>query len=111
MSAANTNTSETQAKPMTIEEGMADATTLIRAKILHALEVFPFISSSMINTAIGTSTLTSLWRPVLMALEAEGLVTKSEITCATPVGRNQCYTVYHLAANAYNYGPPKTASN
>ncbi|MEB3061026.1 hypothetical protein VJJ74_07700 [Parvimonas micra] len=88
-----------------------DATaSLIRARIIHALEVYPFISSSMLHIALGTSTSTMMWRPILMQLEAEGLVTKTEVRVQTPIGRNQVPIVYHLTKNPYNYGPPESSA-
>jgi hypothetical protein len=77
-----------------------------RKRILHALDVFPFISASMIHQAIGTSTPTALWRPLLEELEAAGKVVKFERSFRNPMnGRMQPYTIYHLPNRPYIYGP------
>lgn len=84
---------------------MQEVVDLTRAKILHQLEIFPFLSRSMIHVSVGTATPTQLWVPILDALIEEGLVTTTELSCKTPVDRNQVYTVYHLATHEYTYGP------
>lgn len=98
------------ANNLTVEEGLAEHTTLTRARIIHALEVFPFLSSSMLQVALGTSTSVLVWRPMLMVLEAEGVVTKTEIKAQTPMGRNLVYNVYHLTSNIYTFGPSDSAT-
>lgn len=76
---------------------------LFREKILHALEVFPFLSNSMIHMAIGTSNSTLLWKPVLEALVAEGSVVETTHSAKTPIDRSQSYTIYHLPINSYQH--------
>jgi hypothetical protein len=79
---------------------------LIRERIVHALEIFPFLSSSAIHQAIGTGTATALWRPLLMKLVAEGTVCKTEVIAQTPLNRTQTYHLYHLATRTYEpYSP------
>ena len=56
------------------EDNVSDVQTLVKDKILHALEIFPFISNSMIHMAIGTSTPTMLWKPILEQLVREGYI-------------------------------------
>jgi hypothetical protein len=76
-----------------------------KARILHTLEVFPFLSSSMIHMGIGTNTPTALWRPILRRLIDDGIVQKTERSFRAPNGRMQPYTIYHLPASIYRYGP------
>lgn len=83
--------------------GGSDVNTLIRDKILHVLEIFPYISNSMIHMAIGTSTPTILWKPILEQLVKEGLILETTITAKSPLDRQQTYTIYHLPKNAYNF--------
>jgi hypothetical protein len=73
-----------------------------RARILHALEIFPFLQASAIHQAIGTSTPTQLWRPVLRTLVEEELVCETRISAKTPQDRNATYNIYHLRKNPYN---------
>lgn len=89
-------------------EGAQEAVDLIRARILHSLEIFPFMGASMIHQSIGTSTSTVLWRPVLNGLVEDGAVCKKEVTCKTPLGRMQSYEIYHLPQNEYVYGPEQS---
>jgi hypothetical protein len=83
--------------PMT--DGVQETLDLIKARILHILEICPILTSSQIHMSLGTSTPSPLWRPVLMALVADGEVVKCEYTTQTPLGRNQAYTLYHLPKN------------
>ncbi len=88
-----------------LDDTMANVIEHTKLRILHALEIFPFISASMLNQAIGTSTATQLWRPCLEQLLAESKVEESTIQARTPNGRTQSYTIYHLPENSYSYGP------
>ena len=79
-----------------------DVEKLMRDKIMHTLTVFPFLSASMLNMGIGTSTPTILWKPVLERLIDEGVVTETSYTSKNHYsGRLQSYTIYHLASNPY----------
>lgn len=69
----------------------------IRERIVHTLRIFPKVSLSMLQVAIGTSLPPKMWHPVLDALLLEGVVEKKQQTWATPSGRNQVYTILSLA--------------
>lgn len=77
---------------------------LVARKILHALEVFPFISASMIHMAIGTSMPTSMWRPILEDLVDTGKIRTTTHSAKNTLDRQQAYTIYHLPTNEYTYG-------
>ena len=85
-----------------LSDDMAQVIEQTRERILHALEIFPFISGSMLNQAIGTSTPTKLWKPLLEQLIAEGKVKETHIHAKSPTGRAQTYTVIHLAKREYS---------
>jgi hypothetical protein len=89
---------------MPLDDTMANVIEQTRLRILHALEVFPFISGSMLNQAIGTSTPGDLWRPCLANLVEEGKVIEHNHQAKSPTGRSQSYTIYHLAKHTYSYG-------
>lgn len=74
---------------------------LLELRIVHALEIFPFLSRSGIHQQIGTSTPTGLWQPVLQRLLNSGRVVCTEVTATTPLERVQKYSVYHLPTNQY----------
>ena len=83
------------------EEAMDNYAELLRAKILHALKIYPALSPTMIHVALGTSTSAVVWKAVLEELIAEGLVVRREITATSPHDRVQNYTVIHLAETEY----------
>lgn len=85
------------------EDNVSDVQTLVKDKILHALEIFPFISNSMIHMAIGTSTPTMLWKPILEQLVREGNILETTVTAKSPLDRQQTYTIYHLPKNEYKF--------
>lgn len=84
-----------------VAEGAVDTINNLRAKILHTLSVYPFLSSSMVHVGIGTSTPTSLWKPILEALIQEGRICELQIQRKSPLSRAQSYTIYHLPDNEY----------
>lgn len=86
-----------------LTDDMAQVIEQTTARILHALKIFPFLSGSMLNMAIGTSTPTKLWRPLLERLVEEGKVVETNISADSSTGRLQAYTIYHLACNPYTY--------
>lgn len=85
------------------DDSMAQVIEETRLRILHALEVFPFISASMLHQAIGTSTSGRLWKPILEALVEEGKVMVYELASRGVSGRAQTYVLYHLPKNEYIY--------
>lgn len=86
------------------DDSMAQVIEETRLRILHALEVFPFISGSMLHQAIGTATSGSLWKPILVSLLADGQVICREFQSKSVTGRAQTYTIYHLPKNEYTFG-------
>lgn len=88
---------------MEVEEKVDAGAELIKARILHVLSVFPFLSQSMINVGIGTSIPSKLWQPVLEELLADGSITKTAINAQSPSDRSQTYTIYHLSRNPYAF--------
>ena len=59
----------------------------LRAKILHALKLYPRITPSMLQQCIGSTTPASLWQPVLDDLVREQEVTRYHIQSVFPNGR------------------------
>lgn len=94
-----------------MQDGVQETLDLFKARILHTLELYPALSSSMIHIGLGTSTPTALWRPLLDALVAEGKVCKVEAQSRTPLDRNQSYTIYHLPENPYKHRPSPDAQH
>jgi hypothetical protein len=96
-------------------EAMEDYVRMLREKILFGLEIYTFVSPTMLHTFLGTSTSAHVWKPILNQLIAEGLVEREEVTHITPHTlheRTQTYTILHLAQNHYpNPSPNPDSSN
>ena len=86
------------------DDSMAQVIEETKLRILHALEVFPFISGSMVHLAIGTATSGTLWKPILQGLLKEGRIKIHQLQAKGPTGRMQTYTLYHLPKNKYVFG-------
>lgn len=84
-----------------IEEGIE----AIEAKILHSLEVFPYLSRGMIQQGLGPGCQPKFWDPVLRRLVEQGKIKTVETTVASPGGRALSKTIYHLPC--YPYPPAK----
>lgn len=92
-----------ESEPLSLADAAKAHTDLLAKRILHALEIYPYMSASMIHMAIGTSTSTSIWRPVLEHLVEAGKVTETDHISKSPLDRTQTYTIYHLPSNPYPY--------
>lgn len=76
---------------------MTDITTnLIKDKIIKVLEIYPKISPSMLQIAIGSSLSPVIWRPVLEELVLLGIVKQDDIIELSASGRHQTYKVIQL---------------
>ncbi len=67
------------------------STEEIEAKIIHQLKIYPIISPTMLQGALGPSLKPSLWRPVLMGLIERGIVREEQETLLTPAERYNNY--------------------
>lgn len=83
------------------DDTVQDYGQLLRDKILFGLEVYPFVSPTMMHTFLGTATPSAIWKEVLNHLIAEELVVKTEVRLTSPHDRVQSYTVLHLASKPY----------
>jgi hypothetical protein len=71
------------------------------AKILHdriefILSVYPGISAIMIQMALGPSTRSQHWRPVLQEMQKNGEVRHELVLAFTPRGQHRSYSKYYL---------------
>jgi hypothetical protein len=69
----------------------------IREMILHILQIYPVISPTMLQNALGPWLKAALWRPVLDELIEEGLIVMTTETKITPRGRYNAYKKLSLA--------------
>ena len=83
------------------QEALEDYTQMLRDKILFALTIYPALAPYMLHPFLGTSTSTHVWKPILNALIAEGLVEKVEVTLKSPMDRQQTYTIIRRTDKDY----------
>jgi len=69
----------------------------IEVKIIHQLKIFPIISPTMLQGALGPSLKPALWRPILTDLIERGVVIEELETVLTPAERYNTYTKLSLA--------------
>lgn len=70
---------------------------LVRELIIHLLRIYPVVSPTMLQAGLGPYVKPTVWRPVLQALEEEGIVKEDQETLITPRGRYNTYTKLSLA--------------
>lgn len=71
----------------------------IALRIIHILKIYPKVSPSMLQVAMGTSLSPASWKPVLERLITEGAVQREAVGATTPSGRYQTYRVISLNPN------------
>ena len=99
--ATATNNSEVQSPEAAFEEMIQD----MRKRILHTLEIYPFLSISMLHIGIGTANSTKIWRPILAQLIDEGQVCSVTLASNGPGGdRAQTNQVLMLTKHHNGYG-------
>ena len=65
---------------------------IIGQRIRGILKVYPGISPTMLQAALGPQTSPSKWRPVLEEMINNKIVEQSVVTATTPSGRYNDYT-------------------
>jgi hypothetical protein len=75
----------------------SDSDTFVADKIIHALKIYPVISPTMLQAALGPGLSPKLWRPILSALLDNGTVIQKELTTTGPSGRQNTYTQLMLS--------------
>jgi len=68
----------------------------IQTKIVHLLGIYPIISPTMLQGALGPSTKPALWRPALAELIERGEVIEDQESMLTPTDRYNTYTKLSL---------------
>jgi hypothetical protein len=68
----------------------------IKSRIVRILEVYPKISPSMLQIALGTGVLASTWRPILDEMIEAKTVKKTYVQVDDVGGRSRSYTVISL---------------
>ena len=97
----NNNATEVQSPEAAFEEMIQD----MRKRILHTLEIYPFLSISMLHIGIGTANSTKVWRPILAQLIDEGIICSVTLASNGPGGdRAQTNQVLMLSKHHTGYG-------
>jgi hypothetical protein len=73
------------------------ADDLARQKVIFALAVYPRLTMSMMQIAVGPHVVRDMWRPALMKLVGEGTVRHVEKEVVTPQGQFRIFKYYELA--------------
>lgn len=69
---------------------------IVRKLILHVLEIYPRLSSSLLQQAIGPQYPSSVWRPIVQTMLDAGEIVLHNMTAERPTGMMKTYTVYML---------------
>lgn len=77
--------------------------SIIRARILHTLMIYPKISNSMLQVGIGTAIGPKMWHPVMAELKSDGIVQEVEQVAKGPTGRDQTYKILSLVVSRPDY--------
>lgn len=83
-----------QAEPESVDE---EVQAEIAVKIVHLLGIYPIISPTMLQGALGPQVKAGIWRPVLTQLIEEGKVVEESVSMLTPTERYNTYTKLSLA--------------
>lgn len=67
-------------------------------KVVHTLEIYPRLSWSHLQVSMGTALPPSVWKPVVLKMQTEGIVSIDHKYATIPNGRTQSYTIISLAA-------------
>lgn len=64
----------------------------IRHKITHILKIYPALSPTMLQAALGPKVPPAIWRPVLAKMAEEGEIDLSYLVAESPSGQHRTYT-------------------
>jgi hypothetical protein len=84
----------------TAEEAAGEYIVEVREKIVHFLTVYPKISPSMLQAAIGPNVRPAIWHPILDDLVIRGIVDKTQVHAQLPSGRATVHTIISLVNTA-----------
>lgn len=85
------------------QEQFIATTDLVRAKIMFALGIYPYLSEPMIQVSIGPGIPPIIWRPVFNKLVEEGTLLRETLKINAPSGYPTTQKIYHL--NTFPYPP------
>lgn len=88
-------------QPMELGSSLDDAAEDVRERILHLLDIYPYVSRAMIQTGLSPALPPKLWDPVLQHLVNTKEVVYLEIQATTPGGRSLSKGIYHLPKYPY----------
>lgn len=80
----------------------------LKGKILHLLEICPYLTRSMIQVGLGPGLSPKFWDPILKGLVESRELKCEEINTTNQGGRSLNKTIYHLPKFPY---PPITSES
>ena len=71
----------------------------IHKQLEHLLQVYPVLSPTMIQSALGTKVRPVIWKPIMELMIKEGILVRNEIVSKNSWGQLRSYTRIRLASN------------
>ena len=78
-------------------------------RIVHLLEIYPVLSPTLLQGALGPQTKAAHWKPILEDLIKTGDVKREFVVATPPSGRTHTYTL--LSLNGVHQAKPKQATS
>ncbi len=95
--AADTNANATATENSQLGEALDE----VKAKLMHLLEVYPYISRAMIQTGLSPALPPKIWDPILQGAVDAGEICYVAIQSESPNGRTLTKGIYHLPRFPY----------
>lgn len=89
---------------MNIETAKVIDPKVLEEKILHILSIYPIVSPTMLQGALGPSVKSAVWRPALSRLIEAGKVIEETESLQTPTERYNTYTKLYIAGVTVDMG-------
>ena len=80
---------------------LEEALDEVKAKLMHLLEVYPYISRAMIQTGLSPALPPKIWDPILQGAVEAKEICYVEIQAESPNGRTLTKGIYHLPRFPY----------
>ncbi len=94
---ASNNATSTSTENNQLEEALDE----VKAKLMHLLEVYPYISRAMIQTGLSPALPPKIWDPILQGAVDAGEICYVAIQSESPNGRTLTKGIYHLPRFPY----------
>ena len=82
---------------------MEQTQELVERRIIHLLKIYPGISPTMLQAALGPKTKPQTWRPALKRLLEQGVVEQEFVVAESPMERYNTYTKLAINGVQHSY--------